>query len=99
MNYNLIICYIMGILELLFIPLIIPFIPCIFCYRYYKKKYNLKKSGYIVDPPFDYHINPHKYSVLQTHGILDVKIYTKYGRTYTIGEIVNGEIVNGEYKN
>ena len=66
-------------------------LPFIFCYRYYKKKDNLRKSGYKVDPPWDYYINPQNYSVMQTHGPHDVTTYTKYGKTYTLEEILNKE--------
>lgn len=73
------------------------FLPCIFCHRYYKKKNKLAKSGYITSPSFDYYVNPQNYSVMQTHGITDVKTYKKYGRTFTIEEVLNGEHIGYVY--
>ena len=37
----------------------------------------MRKSGYIVDRPFDY--SPSKYGCLKTHGFFDVKVYYRYG--------------------
>lgn len=65
------------------------FLPCVFCHRYYKKKNKLRQAGYTVDAPLDYYINSQNYSVKQTHGILDVTTYAKYGTTYTLEEILN----------
>ena len=51
--------------------------------RYLKKKNNLKKSGYLVDKPFDY--DPEKYGYIKTHNhFLDVGVYYKYGPVYII---------------
>lgn len=50
---------------------------CIWHKRYNRKKNSMRKSGYIVDRPFDY--SPSKYGCLKTHGFFDVKVYYRYG--------------------
>ena len=79
----------MNILDLLQLPYIYIRRCYIYFNRYYKKKNDLRETGYIVDPPLEYFFHPERYSVYQRN-YWDVTTYTKYGRTYTAEEIING---------
>jgi len=57
---------------------------CIYSKKYNKKKENFKKSGYLVEKPYDYH--PDKYGSTRTHGFRDIKVYYKYGVTFYLEE-------------
>ena len=88
----------MNVLDLLLIPLYLPIhiIECIYIYsintyRYYENKDKLRKSGYNVDPPVEYFFHPERYSVYTRHK-WSPTTYTKYGRTYTYEEIINGAL-------
>ena len=58
----------------------------LFCIRKFEKKEKLKKSGYIVDFPFDFYTYPHGYLVYKG-SIWDPTVYSKYGKTYSIEDL------------
>ena len=57
---------------------VIMFIPCCIV-RTEIKKQNFRNSGYNVEPPADYFLNPGSYSKT-THR--NITTYTQYGKTY-----------------
>ena len=76
-------------LNILLLPYIYIYRYCKASYIYYKKKNNLRNSGYMVDPPFEYFFYPERYSVYKRHSWAPTT-YTKYGTTYTYEEIISG---------
>ncbi len=67
-----------NIITLLLLPFIYPFWFCM-------KKEKLRKSGYTVDKPDDFDYD--NWGSIQTHGMWDVPIYYKYGKTYSYQEL------------
>lgn len=61
------------------------------CIRKHEKKNKLKKAGYIVDKPHDYH--PDLYSKT-TRSCWDVTVYSKYGKSYSIEEVYKKYKIN-----
>ena len=57
-----------------------------FCYKREKKKNELSKSGYIINPPLEYYFHPNKYSKLKSGGYINV--YERYGNTYYLDELI-----------
>lgn len=86
----------MKFIDLLLIPIGVPIYildflyKCgFYTYKHYEQKENLRKAGYIVDPPLDYHLFPERYSTYRKHKWTP-KIYTKYSKIYTYQEIMKG---------
>ncbi len=55
------------------------------CCQERDRKSRLKKAGYTINKPDDYHAD--LYSTYQRYPPFGVKVYTRYGRTYTVEEI------------
>ena len=63
------------------------------CIRKHEKKNKLRKTGYIVDKPDDYH--PDLYSKT-TRSCWDVTVYSKYGKSYSIEELYKKYNINSK---